>query len=170
MGSINLIHKESTGEDTIRLYPEFCYSETERILKHFDSSLCSQMEKLIYDMEKTKTLNAKLKYDGAQGIYQMANPNGFYTLNSGNKLFIDGVVSDFGNGYYLVEDALFSISERFSDDKLSEMKVLSFYENDDYVNYAINQILFLNHGHSREVENSFQEVRKGKVYQYKTRY
>lgn len=80
-------------------------------------------------MEKTKTLNAKLKYDGAQGIY---------VLNLG--------------------------------DKLSEMKVLSFYENDDYVDYAINQILFLNHGYSPEVEDSFQELRKGKVYQYKTRY
>lgn len=169
-GSIHLIHSDSTGEDTVRLYPDFCYLEVEKILKQFDGSLCSKMSKLIYDMEKTKILNDKLQYDGVQGVYQMANPNGFYTLNSNDKLFVDGVVSDLGNGDYLVEDALFSISEKFSGDKLSEMRVLSFYENDDYVDYAINQILFLNYRYSSEKAKSFREVEKNKIYQYKSRY
>lgn len=170
IGTIDLIHREATGEDIIRLYPEFCYLETEKILKRFDKSLCFQMQQLIYDMEKTKGLNDKLSHDNVKGIYQMTNPNGFYTLNLGDRLFVDGVVSDFDNGDYLVENALFSVVERFSNGMLSEINVSSFYKNDDYVDHVINQVLSFDRECFYDSDKSFLEVKEGKVYQYKMRY
>lgn len=130
----------------------------------------SQMEQLIYDMEKTKSLNSKLKHEKAKGVYQMANPNGFYKPNEEDIIFSDGVISEFDNRTYLVEDALFSVVETFLDGQLNEMKVFSFYENDDYVNRAIEQILLLNYNNSSKTNTSLKEVQTGKVYQYGMRY
>ena len=168
MGSIELIHREDS--DTIRFFPEFCYSKVPKILSRFDEMTFSQMEQLIYDMEKTKSLNSKLKHEKAKGVYQMANPNGFYKLNEEDIIFSDGVISEFDNRTYLVEDALFSVVETFLDGQLNEMKVFSFYENDDYVNRAIEQILLFNHNNSSKTNTSLKEVQTGKVYQYGMRY
>ncbi len=96
----------------------------------------------------------------------MANPNGFYKLNEEDIIFSDGVISEFDNRTYLVEDALFSVVETFLDGQLNEMKVFSFYENDDYVNRAIEQILLLNYNNSSKTNTSLKEVQTGKVYQY----
>lgn len=164
MGGIELIHREDS--DTIRIFSDFCYLKVPKILSRFDKIAFSQMEQLIYDMEKTKSLNSKLKQEKAKGVYQMVNPNGFYKLNEEDIIFSDGVISEFDNRTYLVEDALFSVVETFLDGQLSKVKVFSFYENDDYINRAISQILLLNHNNFSKANTFFKEVQTEKVYQY----
>ena len=46
--------------------------------------------------------------------------NGFYKLNEEDIIFSDGVISEFDNRTYLVEDALFSVVETFLDGQLND--------------------------------------------------
>lgn len=140
--SIEIVHRESTLEDTIYVKPNF---SSFSILYCIDTSLCSEMEELIFDMEKTKFLNSRLQYYDATGIYQIANPNGIYQLQEGEKLFVDGFVEDLGNEKYFIEYSLFNVSLQFSNETLREMKVLSHYrENDSYVDQIIDRVLSYN--------------------------
>lgn len=168
--SIEIVHRESSLEDTIYVKPNFS-SFSFSILCCNDSSLCSEMEDLIFDMEKTKFLNGRLQRYSATGIYQIVNPNGIYPLQEGEKLFVDGSIEDLGNQKYFIEHSLFTASLQFADEKLGEMKVSSCYrENDSYVDQIIDRILSYNYcsiSHGDEASPYFQVVQKGKIYQYK---
>ena len=168
--SIEIVHRESTLEETIYVKPNFS-SFSFSILCCNDSSLCSEMEELIFDMEKTKFLNSRLQRYSATGIYQITNPNGIYQLQEGEKLFVDGTIEDLGNEKYFIEYSLFNASLHCVDEKLRKMNVSSHYgENDGYVNQVIDRILSYNNGsisRGDEASSYFREVQKGKVYQYK---
>lgn len=166
--SIEIINREATLEDTIYIQPNFYYFSN---LCHLDTSLCSEMEELIFDMEKTKRLKSRLQSFDTSVLYQVANPNGFYQLQEGEKLFVDGTVENLGNDKYFIENALCAVSESFSFAKLKEIKVSSYYkENDNYVDQIIEKILFYNfcrNNYIKKASSYFKEVQKDKVYQYK---
>lgn len=166
---IEIIHRDS-GEDTIHFRPSFCYPIATTILGRFDNFLYNQMKDLIFDMERTKELNRKLQYYDADGVYQVANPNGFYHLTPGERLYVDGSVSCLGDDTYLVEDSLFSVLESFDNERLKKVNVCCFYkQNKDYVDRIVDRLVLNNHHNDfldMKSAFAFDEVQKNKVYQY----